>query len=376
MSKSKSHIPLSEQILEEACGWFIDFNEGELDARGREQFNQWLHRSPEHVRAYVEIAAAWEDSSRINHRQAVDLEALIAQISTTGNVVALNAHATRPVHNEPSSESSPSASRRMHKGWMRLSRIFPAVAAAVALASMGIWLYDQRNTYATDIGEQRSIVLADGSTVELNARSRLRVRFSRHEREVDLLEGQALFQVDKDPVRPFVVQTSGARVRAIGTQFDVYRKASGTVVTVIEGRVVVTPAAAAPTASSNVSSDPQERTKDTLHDSSATGDFLSAGEQLTVAPRIASHPVHADVAAVTAWTQRKLIFVETPLMEVVTEFNRYNTRQIIIDDPSLAQFHIRGNFQATDPQRFIQFLRDRFDVDVSSQGGQMRISRK
>jgi len=90
-----------------------------------------------------------------------------------------------------------------------------------------------------DVGEQRSIALADGSIIDLNARSRIRVRLSKDERDVELLQGQALFHVAKDNSRPFVVRSDTTVVRAVGTEFDVYRKKNGTVITVLEGRVVV-----------------------------------------------------------------------------------------------------------------------------------------
>jgi transmembrane sensor len=87
---------ISGQILEAACDWFIDFNEGELDAAARERFNQWLRRSPEHVRAYVEIAVAWEDSSRLNDTQRSDPTALVAEALTESNVVPIEPRATEP----------------------------------------------------------------------------------------------------------------------------------------------------------------------------------------------------------------------------------------------------------------------------------------
>src|SRR5205823_2531257 len=91
---------------------------------------------------------------------------------------------------------------------------------------------------------ERSIALPDGSLIELNARSSVRVRFTSNERAVELFEGQALFRVAKDPARPFIVSSDGKRVRAVGTQFDVYRKKASTTVTVLEGRVTVGRAAA------------------------------------------------------------------------------------------------------------------------------------
>jgi transmembrane sensor len=103
------------------------------------------------------------------------------------------------------------------------------------------------SVYTTGMGEQRFLKLADSSTVELNAKSRVRVHFTRDERAVDILAGEALFNVTKDSARPFVVGVGGMRVSVVGTQFDVYKKAHATVVTVVEGRVsVVTPAPVVP----------------------------------------------------------------------------------------------------------------------------------
>ena len=89
------------------------------------------------------------------------------------------------------------------------------------------------------MGEQRSIQFEDGSTVDLNSRSKIRVKYSKQERDVELIEGQALFHVAHDTSRPFIVAVGATRVRAVGTQFDVYKKSNGTVVTVVEGRVAV-----------------------------------------------------------------------------------------------------------------------------------------
>ena len=346
MSARESRTQISEQILAEACGWFIDCNEGEFDAAGRERFNEWLRRSPVHVRAYMEIAAAWEDSVGLKGAQTSDPAALVDQALADTNVVPFDPRANGS--SDASSAPEPRAPRGIGGG--RLPWLFFAVAAC-ALVAVGIGFLNQRNTYITGIGEQRSIVLDDGSTVELNARSGLRIHFSHAERTVDVIDGQALFRIKKDASRPFVVVSSGTRVRAVGTQFDVYRKAIGTIVTVVEGRVSVT-------------------------DATETPIFLSAGEQVTVSPRAVPHAVRADIAVATAWTQRKLVFDETPLSEAVTEFNRYNSHQMIIEDASLAAYHIGGHFEADDPNRLIQFLRERFDVNVSEHGDEIRISRK
>jgi transmembrane sensor len=349
MSTGESRTQISEQVLAEACSWFIECNQGELDAAGRGRFNEWLRCSREHVGAYLEIAAVWEESARLKGAQPSDPVALVTEALAETNVVPFGGR-------EFSSGSEPHAPRGAGGG--RVPWLLFAVAAS-ALLAVGIGFLKQRNAYITEIGELRSIVLDDGSTVELDARSRVRVRFSQAERTVDLIDGQALFRVKKAGSRPFIVLSSGTRVLAVGTQFDVYRKATGTTVTVLEGRVAVT-GASAPTEAREAEAPI----------------FLSPGEQLTVSPRAAPHAVRADIAAVTAWTQGKLVFDETPLLEAVAEFNRYNSRQMIIEDASLAAYHVRGQFDAHDPNPLIQFLRARFDAEVREHGNEIHISRK
>jgi transmembrane sensor len=239
-----------------------------------------------------------------------------------------------------------------------------ALAACVVLLLMltGIvgWLY-RGVTYATGIGEQRTIRLADNSVIDLNARSTIRVHFSQDARTVELIQGQALFHVAKDTHRPFVVRSDGMAVRAVGTEFDVYRKQTGMVVTVLEGRVAVTPTT-------------HERNSSAA--TSQTSAILSAGEQLTVTPVAALRPHRADITVATAWTQRRLVFEETPLAEVAEEFNRYSVRQLNIDDPELARRPISGIYSSSDPSSVIGFLRAQPGLQVTETEREIRVSRR
>src|SRR5579864_7367249 len=126
MTSVNSQAQLSEQILAEASDWFIDCHEGELDATGREQFNEWLRRSPEHVRAYLEIAAAWEDSARLSGERTLELSRLIAEALAESNVVSLAAalshqDSTRHAALMPRADSSPppDSHRRIRGGGPR-----------------------------------------------------------------------------------------------------------------------------------------------------------------------------------------------------------------------------------------------------------------
>ncbi len=231
-------------------------------------------------------------------------------------------------------------------------------ASAVILALGGLgWFWDQRNTYATDVGEQRTVALQDGTAVVLNARSRIRVRLSEKQRDIDLLEGQAIFRVSHDAARPFIVHSGSTNVRAVGTQFDVYRKADGTIVTVLEGTVAVR--------ESGSLQDPGTDARPSAPGALSRGSVLvSAGEQITVSPHATTTPKPTDLDIATAWTQGKLVFNETPLGDVVAEFNRYSARQLVVDDPELQKFHISGVFPSSDPIRIAELLQQRFGVTI------------
>lgn len=330
---------MNKEIVNQAAEWFVELNEGEADKSARQQFDAWLRQSPEHVRAYLRMLPIWEEGSRLDAQASDDPEAIIAWARAGDNVVPLDAGREESPANL-SSTSNPVSWRR---------KLSLAIAASVAVAILGTWLYSQLNTYSTGIGEQRLIALADGSKVELNSRSRIHVRFSGDGRDVDLLEGQALFRVAHDKTRPFIVHSADTKIRAVGTQFDVYRKPSGTVVTVLEGRVAV------------------------------RNSLLTAGEQITVSsdtPHVAPEPKRTDVAAATAWTQQHLVFSKTPLTAVAEEFNRYNTRQLVIKDDGLETFNVSGTFSSTDPTSLVRFLRAQPGIQVTETRSEIHIAEK
>ena len=208
---------MNTQIYEEASEWMIRHREGELDESGKHAFDAWLRRSPEHVRAYLEMSSIWEDVSSLDPSSNASIDELIARAQTTDNIVTLDID---PSHALRMGKASTDAPTRGFSGRQLL-------AASIVIACLGAgvlaWI-DRGRDYSTGIGEQRSITLADGSTIDLNARSRITVRFSEKERDIDLLEGQALFHVAKNKERPFIVHSDGAAVRAVGTEFDVYQK--------------------------------------------------------------------------------------------------------------------------------------------------------
>ena len=397
-------------ILEEASEWFVDFRVGDVDERSRERFDEWLRRSPEHIRAYMEIARTYVELPSAKLTGKIDVDSLIAYAHSGENVVPFNdagnaqPNAPRAMSAETNHRSAPA--KRAERPPRTRRRILAAASCAFVLVLAGTawWKVERFPSYSTDIGERRSITLADGSTVDLNARSRLRIEFSKKERRVELDEGQALFQVSKDKNRPFIVSGGAATVRAVGTQFDVNRQASGTTVTVLEGRVAVystvhaesnagstnpPSTAAQPTLrSTQVSVQPKPQLRPTPHSEAAPSNppglvdpsasaavFLTAGEQVTVTPAaVVPAPVHADIGATTAWMERRLIFEGSKLSDVVQEFNRYNQRQLVIGGAQLSDFHVSGVYSSTDPASLIRFLREQPGIKIVESDTEVQIS--
>lgn len=354
------------QIVDEAADWYIELNEGGLDVRAQGEFVKWLRTSPQHVHAFLEISSVWEHTA--NARSPHTVDELVAIALKESNIVSMQEAARF----RSSTTAALPASTPLRRA---------AIAATILIAMgacFGVWNQFIRGVYSARIGEQRSVRLDDGSTVELNSRSKIRVRLGDRARSVELLEGQALFHVVTKKDQPFVVVTDDARVRAVGTQFDVYRKKGGTTVTVVEGKVAVTslsqPASAFPEL-------PQQTTRQTSVSASAKASngfttplFLTAGEQLTLTPAAIAQPKRADVAIATAWTRRQIVFENTPLSEVIEEFNRYNTQQMLIVDRALESTRINGVFSSTDPESLLRFLRELPDFNVQESNAEIHIS--
>jgi transmembrane sensor len=318
-----------KQLNEEAAQWLIRLENAERPASARQQaaFFAWLQRSPRHLQAFFETADLWRGLEDFDAPHEIDLDQLLA--GRPARVAALRpAAAGRP--------ATPDQDRqRIFRPWCRGWR--GAIAATVLLASMVIgWaLIDHGTHYRTATGEQRTVKLADGSVVELNTQSSIKVAYSDKERLIRLQGGEALFTVEHDSTRPFRVRTRSATVRVLGTQFNVFDCSSSTTVTVVEGAVQVL----------------DSSTRDPMPTRLATSEAatVTAGQ---INKRRLDNP-----GAAIAWRERRLVFDNAPLEEVAAEFNRYNTVQILITQGLGRQKRITGIFSADHPQSLILFLR-------------------
>ncbi len=346
---------MDTQIRETAARWLVELRTDTPGAAVRRDFAAWLRASPEHIRAYLDMLALWEDARCYDPHHNLDIDSLVALACTDHTVIGEVGIQHRPdrattrITPEKGDANAITSRKPIRNGLLQPRTAIAALLSIVINCGIAWYVMDsQRAAYSTRIGEQRSVQLPDGSRVDLDADSDVRTNFTPQERTVELISGEALFHVKKDPSRPFIVRIGDARVRDIGTEFDVNRTTLGTVVTVLEGRVSVF--------------------------ASVSGTEVDAGQQTTITRAAVAVPRAVDTAAVTAWTRKLLVFSSTPLPEVAEEFNRFNSRRLVIASRELADVQVTGTFGAFDPDslaRFVRLLRAQPGIEVVEKNDQI-----
>ncbi len=346
-------------IAEEAAEWFVEWREVSPSKAGKVRFTEWLAESPVHVEEYLAIAQIYGALPNVDPGAISDVEAFVDD-----TVVALHgSSAAMERGGDPAPAGDVSRSRLPWVGWSLAAGILVAVVSAGFF-----YIGTIRNAtieYATGLGEQRSILLGDGSMVSLNTESGMEVAYTDEARWIKLTHGEALFDVEEDQSRPFWVETGAALIRVTGTQFNVYEQNGQTAVTVIEGTIEV--AARASPAAQVLGEANQTQPTSTAGSAHPQGVAkLQVGDQAVVksgSVAIAATKIE-NLEPVTAWIDRRLVFSETPLSEIVTEFNRYNHQRLILDDTTVAALEISGVFSTHDPESLILFLERIANVHV------------
>jgi transmembrane sensor len=329
-------------LSQQAAHWWVVLNEPGCTAADREAFAAWVRRSPERVEAFLHVSMLhsalrsgtirWPDTPAEELiRQARAAPDRVASIGDSRRVDVVASAARR----DPSSRRS------------ALMLLAASLATLFAVA-LFLWVRELPNEYRTGLGEQRSVVLDDGSIVNLNTSSQIEVDYGEQRRLIRLVNGEALFNVVHDAERPFDVAVGDIIVRAVGTQFNVDLRTDRTTVTVVEGKVRVSSARDGAQGDSPGSGVGSRQPLDEL---------VVAAQRIVVthAGLGTPEPVR-NVAPVTAWTQRQLIFESRPLSEVAAEFNRYNRRPILIESAALRSQQVTGVFQANDSASFLAFI--------------------
>lgn len=360
----------SREIEHTAATWLARRDADAWSGPDQRQLDAWLDASVAHRVAFLRLDAAWRQSDR--------LKALGAGVPA-GVVPARGAWARSPFSDHESHPAATDASPRpvqahaapsrrfaSHSPKLRRTRLlrYGAVAATVLIAAslaLGWRHYSavDQAIYHTATGDLQEVPLADGSTATLSSDSRIVVSLSHGERHVDLQQGEAFFAVAKDPGRPFVVSADGRRVTAVGTRFAVRRDAADLRVVVTEGLVRLEsdrrpdghrqPTTLLPAGSMALASDAGVVV--------TTGSVQRAEEYLS-------------------WRSGFVSFHDTPLATAAAEFNRYNTRKIVIGDDAVAAMRVGGNFRWSNTDAFVRLLVQGFPVKARQQGDSIVLTRR
>jgi transmembrane sensor len=298
---------------------------------------RWLAESPEHKAAFELLTDTWEKSARLRRR---------------------------PIDRVAS----------WHKVGFRVSFSRAAIAtmAVAAVAVLGTLFYLHTDAVVTAVGEQRTLTLDDGTRVYLNTNSRAVVHYDKKLRQVNLEKGEALFEVAKRPEWPFVVTAGDQQVTALGTAFIVRRDEKDLAVTLVEGKVTVSPVKFVSTAVPLRQGDGASRVPQRTPDPDAVAIFtLSPGQRLTLANSAPPKVDRPPLERVTAWQRGQVAFDNTRLADAVTEMNRYSTVRLWVEDPSTASIRVSGIFRAGDSANFAQAVAKTYRLQVRNQAGEV-----
>lgn len=307
------------------------------------ELEAWLSASSAHRVAFIRLQSTWADAGRLK-------------------LVAANGLADpKDWRHAPAAEPENALPQQGYEYQRSLSDVLGAAIAAglVLAAGLALWLNWPLHgtTYRTAIGGLSAIRVRDGSTITLNTNSGIHIALSDTERRVDLDKGEAFFEVAKDPNRPFIVRVGDERVVAVGTQFSVRREQNIIRVIVTEGSVRV---------EHSTASRPPETAM------IAPGGVAVAG----VAGVLVQDRPLADVEERLSWRKGIVVFHNTLLTEAVAEFNRYNTRQIDIEDAEIGALRIDGRFRTNNAPGFVRLLADAFPIQIDDNNEKIVLRRR
>lgn len=336
MASNRGSRP-SAAVRAEAAAWIARLHGPNRTPEVEAGFRRWISEDPQRAAAFELLTDTWEKATRLRRRPIEE-------------VVSWERPGFR----------------------ISFSRAALAGAAVTAFAVIGTVLFLQGSGITTGIGEQRTLALEDGSRVYLNTNTQAIVQYDKDARRIELKRGEALFEVTKRPNWPFIVTAGDRQVRALGTSFIIRRDQENLAITLVEGRVTVTPITSiedqSPSSrrtrgsSESDQAEPSKPSSELSAEDSAL--ILRPGQRLTFtggrAPQLDTPPIDR----VTAWQRGQVALDNTPLADAVGEMNRYSRVRLIIEDPSIAAIPVSGIFRAGDSEDFAHAVAKTYQLTV------------
>ncbi|HVO47493.1 MAG TPA: FecR domain-containing protein [Steroidobacteraceae bacterium] len=341
---------------QEACDWFLRLREASEDSELIAEWLRWCHADPANREMFEQVRQSW---------------------GSLGAGAAL--------FDRQSADRHPIDQHLRHR-WRRPRQL--AIAAATLIAVLGAgWLVlfeatgwfrtSEATRFTTGRTEHRSLLLADGSRIEMAGNSQLEVALGKYRRDVLLRQGEAYFSVAHDKTRPFVVYAGDVHVRAVGTRFDVRATTGRVVVAVEEGVVAIEPPNLAVAAVDAVFS----RLR-ILEGKAPAGRTLRptpvrSGQEFAVgSAELEPQVLSIEPQSVASWRQGRLRFVREPLQSVIDSIQALSGQEIELDDPSLADLRFTGTVFGSGVSAWVNALPAVFPVTVRQDGNRFIISRR
>lgn len=327
---SDQTAPPSPGVEAEARAWMVYLLSGDRTPDKDKKLELWLAASLGHRRALETLRSGWM---------------AIAEVEGVEEILAAPGRLARPRAGRPAAPSRPS--RRVVAG------ILAAAACGVALIFVAPLMQtapSEEIYLATTTGEIRAFDLSDGSRLTLDAGSEVKGQFTRDQRSLTLVEGNAYFDIARAPDRPLDVRAGEVRVEVLGTRFDIRRHPAETIISVEEGHVAVTGAQGFPAVS------------------------LTGGLQVTYHPGKgfdASAPF--DTARLAAWRRGQLYYVDARLSDIIDDVNRYSARPITLASQATGDLRLTMSFSVNQIETMLAGLDEAYPLDIDYTSSEIHI---
>lgn len=334
-----SDIDKDDATIEARAGeWILRREREDWSPADREALERWLSADSRHREAFLRLIELWRLAGGLKVWRPIDG-------SIRSDVLS---NAKRGTTSKP----------RWHLA------LAAGIVALTTAASTLLYVQQYRDVYTTQVGGYQRLLLDDGSKVQLNTDTRIRVRLSDADRRVELLKGEAFFDIAPDAGRPFYVAAAKMRVRVLGTAFSVrLHETSRVDVLVTQGRV-------------SVHEEQSPDSPPTASPEESEESLLEAG-QVAQARANGIHVAKIEPVEMTrrlSWQSGTLRFKSESLAAVVAEFNRYNRKRLEIVDPKLAGLEVGGNFRTDDLRSFVAAMRAVRGIQIEERADRILLS--
>ncbi|MCX7084619.1 MAG: FecR domain-containing protein [Methylococcales bacterium] len=317
----KTTSDFTPQQFKRAVKWFVLLQSESCSQKDHENFALWLDKNASHRAAYVQAENFWANMDELKFVPIPSLD---------------SARQARP--------------QNLSLGYLTA---WATIIFSVALGTV-TWLeFNAKTTiYTTQIGEHKRIELADNSLLDLNTNSSVSVKMSLLQRHVELIRGEAQFNVIHNRLRPFEVQVGDLNIRDIGTVFNVFKFDKGASIAVLEGEVELN----------------NERT--------IINEPLSAGSQRQYSENKGLGQIEqVQTQKLSGWLNGHLVFNHAPLAEVMAELERYHSIKFLFLDKKLANETLSGTFDSSDLNPFLHALERMLPVQTKRVGQNIELRR-